>query len=344
MEVVMPELETLTSKGTTMEKFVAEVEKIANDAEKKAEEALAKPTLPAPDPDTLGTGTVTAEPEPEPKPKPKVKSQEAWKDDDERTKVWNKYTATLEENGRLKGVIANLETKVETLQIENDDLKNRTISAKPVAMDTERLKNLADTFGVGDEGITNLTELIQSVAQKAAQDAVVGVQKDIGEVRAGVAKTAEQIEIESAQKYDAKLKAACFDAYDIGNSEEFKTWVSKKHLFNVFYPAHSGRDLETVLDILSEYKATLTPLPEEPAGDEPLSRVVEPPRSRGGRQRPADRKTYSTQEAEAFLREYANLPRGEYAKKASTPEGKAKLDALYEDILAAKQEGRFIGP
>jgi hypothetical protein len=161
--------------------------------------------------------------------------------------------------------INELTELIKTLQAENASLKDKTPPAKAAEADKEKLQSLATSFGVGDEDITSLKELMQAVASKAADEAVSGLKDEVGAVTSHIAKTA-------GQTYRDKLVSRMPDAYEVGESVEFSNWLKENDWLESFVTAHQSQNAEKVLDKLTKYKAATAPKPDLEAEAEEAER------------------------------------------------------------------------
>lgn len=338
----METLETLASKGTSMAEFEAGLEKLVAKADKDLELKASELPVPAPDPDKLGDGVIDVAPAPaKPEPKPKAHEKD-WKA--EHDKVYGMYTHVVSDSKRQVAEITTLKSEVETLKAENATLKASPTPAISAFTDADRT---ALSESLGEEDVARMEKLFGKYIAPV-KDALDKANTEIETLRGGVKQTAEDAKSSALRTYLKSLTDAASDSIDVLNSDGFKDWASSETisefsdetLYQKALEYDYKHDTARVLGILAKYKATLE------GGDKEEIKMPspEPPKGRGPAPLKPAKKTYSSREAEAFLQEYAKLPYGDYAEKAKTPEGQKKLDDIYEDIMAAKKEGRLIGP
>lgn len=320
---------------TSMDEFLEKAEEDIKKVEEREKEEAEKPELKAPELDDLEKEIPEPEPEPEPKKEPKEEPKEDWKV--KHDKLYGELSGTI---GDLRKEIESLNSKQQSLVDENAELKGKLETLKdtpekPNPKNNDMLNKLAESFGVDSSEISSLPDLIQSIADSAAdrkvQEALKSVGKEIGAVKENVHKSALQV-------YQDKLTTVYPDSLDIIDDAAFSVWLKDELMFDAVAKATQAYDAPTVLKAIKRYKSTLEPSPveEDEERKAALEEMAQPGKGRGSKQPEPEKRTYTKSEFDGFIKEYNKGKHGKYG------ENNPKADALYDKMIQALDEGRVI--
>lgn len=283
------------------------------------------------------------DPDPEPKPKADDPPMAETVSKEEHDKLLHRFSVLegMFKKDTLAAKVQELEGRIAVLDKENSDLKakgaaNPLKPAGNVEIEPEKLQGLADRFGVGDEDITSLTDLMKAVSSKAAQDAIAGIHDEINGLKAGAQKSAQE-------KYIDKLTDATTgfpDAVEVLKDPAFHSYLKDELMLDAVYKEDKAGNATAVLKAIRKYKDTLTPDPKPDDDSDEVERkrilaeqAAGPGRGRGTKPPAPAEKTLTGPEISKFMSAYLNRA-PEYWSPDGTPKPKAK--ALYDKLRSVE--------